>query len=246
MYPKKREKQWLLDEKYEGIESPEFFEDLKRLHSGTPLAYLIGNIPFLGCVIDLSSKPLIPRTETEFWVNEIIRKYLSDNQPKKVLDIFSGSGCIGIAILKNTSTIVHFGELQKQNIEQIQKNLDLNKIENNRYEIFQSDIFQNIPENFYDLILANPPYISKERIDTVDDSVLEHEDKKALFADDNGLFYIKKIIRESKKYLAPQGKLVIEFDPWQKDLIKKFLQEEGVYSFEFMNDQYDKPRILII
>lgn len=246
MYPKKREKQWLLDEKYKGIESPEFFEDLKKLDSGTPVAYLIGNMPFLGCVIDLSSKPLIPRPETEFWVNEIIRKYLSDSSSKKVLDIFSGSGCIGVAILKHTSAVVHFGELQKQNAEQIQKNLNLNGIENSRYQVFQSDVFESIPENLYDLILSNPPYISKERMDTVDDSVLEHEDKNALFADDNGLFYIKKLIRESKTYLAPSGKLVIEFDPWQKDLIQKFLQEEGVHSFEFMNDQYDKPRILII
>lgn len=243
---KKREKQWLLDEKHKGIESPEFFEDLKKLESGIPLAYIIGSVPFLGCVLDLSSKPLIPRPETEYWVNEIIKHHLPQNSKMKILDIFSGSGCIGVAVLKHTLSMVHFGELQKQNIEQIQKNLDLNGIENSRYQIFQSDIFETIPENLYDLILANPPYISKERIETVESSVLDHEDKNALFADDDGLFYIKKLLRESETYLAPNGKLVIEFDPWQKDLIQTFLQEEKISFFEFMNDQYHKTRILII
>jgi release factor glutamine methyltransferase len=141
-----REKQWLLDEKYGGMETPEFFADLEKLESGTPLAYLISSIPFLGCHIDLSSKPLIPRPETEYWVNEIIKHYIPQKPEMKILDIFSGSGCVGVAVLKHTSNIVHFGELQKQNIEQIQKNLDLNGIEKNRYQIFQSDVFENVPE----------------------------------------------------------------------------------------------------
>lgn len=241
-----REKQWLLDEKYGGVESPEFFADLEKLNSGTPLAYLIGSIPFLGCHIDLSSKPLIPRPETEYWVNEIIKNYIPKNSEMNILDIFSGSGCIGVAVLKHTSSTAHFGELQKQNIKQIQKNLNLNGIEKNRYQIFQSDVFENIPESLYDLILANPPYISKDRVGTVDHSVLDHEDEKALFADDDGLFYVKKLISESGNYLAPQGKLVIEFDPWQKDLLQAYLEQEKVSSFEFMNDQYGKTRILII
>jgi release factor glutamine methyltransferase len=80
----------------------------------------------------------------------------------------------------------------------------------------------------------------------VDHSVLDHEDESALFADDDGLFYIKKLIHESTNYLTPEGKLVIEFDPWQKDLLRAYLEQEKISSFEFMNDQYDKTRILII
>ncbi len=241
-----REKQWLLNEKYKGAESPAFFEDLEKLKSGTPLAYLIGNVPFLGCTIDLSLKPLIPRPETEYWVDYVLKKYIPKGRAYSVLDIFSGSGCIGVAVLKHTLSTAHFGELQKQNIEQIQKNLDLNEIEKSRYQIFQSDVFENIPENHYNLILANPPYISKERRETVEGSVLEHEDEGALFADDDGLSFIKRLIRGSRSYLAPQGKLVIEFDPWQQELLREFLQEEKISTFEFMNDQYGKTRILII
>lgn len=240
----KREEQWLVEEKYQGIESLEFFADLEKLRSGTPLAYLIGNIPFLGTVINLDSKPLIPRPETEYWAHWVMTHEIQ-NKPYKVLDIFSGSGCIGIGILKHTPCQVDFGELHSRHIEQIQKNIALNNIEKNRYQIFQSDVFEAIPQNTYDIILANPPYISKQRLETVDNSVFNHEDHTALFADDDGLLYIKKLIRESKQYLAPDGKVFVEFDPWQKESIESVCKKHHITRYSFLLDQYNKPRVFV-
>jgi methylase of polypeptide subunit release factors len=66
--------EWLLKEKFGGEKSDAFFADCKRLALGEPLGYLIGHVPFLGCTIHLDSKPLIPRTETEFWTEKAIEE----------------------------------------------------------------------------------------------------------------------------------------------------------------------------
>ncbi len=244
----KKEEQWLLEEKYNGIKNLAFLKDLKKLKSGTPLAYLIGNVEFLNCTIDLFYKPLIPRSETEFWVDEFIKKYKKARSCLDVLDIFSGSGCIGIAVLKNLqNTKVDFAEKNPQYIKQIQKNLKINSATSpGCCRVYESDVFENIPEKKYDTILANPPYIAKKEKKNVQKTVLENEDHKALFTKDNGLYFIKKIITEGQKYLKPNGEIWIEFDPWQIPLIKNFLKEKGIQNYKFWIDQYGRKRTLII
>ena len=120
-----KEENWLLQEKYNGQKCEAFLADLVKLKNGYPLAYLIGNQPFLNCIIDLEFKPLIPRPETEFWVNDFIeeqkKRYLTKpDTTVQILDIFSGSGCIGIGILKNLqNTTVDFAELNKNYISRL-------------------------------------------------------------------------------------------------------------------------------
>lgn len=248
------EEKKLLEEKYQGKKSEDFFTDLKKLQSGEPLDFLIGGREFINSWIDLSFKPLIPRNETEYWIHSYIipkikskEDFASQNPPLKILDIFSGSGCIGISLLYNFDNLsVDFGEIKKENILQIKKNIKINKLENRNFKIYQSDIFENIPEKKYNLILANPPYISKDKIKNVQESVLNFEDSLALFADDDGLFLIKKLIIKSKLFLEKDGELWIEYDPWQTDLIIEFLKKEKIKNFEIKKDQYKKNRFLRI
>ncbi len=248
-------KMCLLREKYGGIETPAFFEDVKKLESGEPLDYLIGFSEFLGCTINLSFRPLIPRAETEFWVEKAMQEM--QNTPLHILDIFSGSGCIGVALLKHLPNAqVDFGEKDSNLVLQIEKNIVLNKIAQERARLFVSDVFTNIQPKKYDYIFANPPYISRERIENVQKSVLDHEPEDALFAPDNGLFFVKKLIAEAPQYLAPNGKLFIEFDSWQKEEIEKLLGCQGEASphvarlrldnDSFQKDQYDKYRTVVI
>jgi len=242
-----REKQWLLDEKYSGIESAEYTADVALLENGHPLDYLIGNREFLGCQIDLSSHPLIPRNETEYWVKDIIDG--AADTPLEILDLFSGSGCIGIACLQHLpNCAVDFAEKNPEFVKQIQINTELNHAETNRYTIYESDVFSAVPsDKRYDLILANPPYIAHDRRETVQDSVHDHEDYNSLYANDDGLYFIKKLIDNTPKYLKSNGSMYIEYDPWQTPAIETYISSNYLnLSYEIIKDQFDKNRVVRI
>ncbi len=238
----KKEENWLLNEKYGGKECPEFFEDAKRIEAGEPVDYVIGFTDFLGAKIDLSFRPLIPRQETEFWVEKAIQGMPA--KKLRILDLFAGSGCIGISLLKNLpDSTVDFGEKDPELVLQIKKNIAINNIAAERARVFETDVFQNIPKEKYDYIFANPPYISHDKKDQVADSVIKNEPLTALFADDDGLFFIKKLLNESPDFLAPEGKLFIEFDAWQKEKIEELLTKTK-FQGEFWKDQFNKWRVV--
>ncbi|OGZ06175.1 MAG: hypothetical protein A2942_03230 [Candidatus Lloydbacteria bacterium RIFCSPLOWO2_01_FULL_50_20] len=244
-----KETRWLLREKYHGVETPEFQEDVERLNGGLPLAYVIGWVDFLGCRIDLSAKPLIPRPETEFWVEQAIAEVAScqllvarKKNPIKILDLFSGSGCIGIALLKHLpNATVDFGEKDPKLCQQIKKNIALNNIDASQTCIVQTDTFSNITET-YDYIFANPPYIDSARKETAENSVILHEPHGALFADEGGLSFIIKLINESAPYLKPRGVMYIEFGENQKEAITLIANAAG-WKSEFHKDQFSKWRM---
>jgi release factor glutamine methyltransferase len=201
-----------------------------------------GYTMFLGCRIDLSQRVLIPRPETEFLTEAAIGD-LAKAGSARVLDIFSGSGCIGIAIAKKLPGIaVDFCDIDPRAIEQIKLNLKINNIAACRAKIFKSNIFENLPPAEYDAILANPPYIDPARIAEVQMSVLEYEPAVALFAAKRGLDIAEKFLKTAKKFLKPEGLIYLEFDPYQAGDIGKIVRAENYSSFEPLKDQYGELR----
>jgi len=233
---------------------------LRSFNEGGPIEYQKGYTNFTGCKIDLSLQPMIPRKETEFWVKkairEISRKAGSRYAGKiNVLDVFSGSGCIGIAVLKNCPEQCRraiFAEINKNFIKQIKINLKLNKINPSRYKIIQSDIFKKIKGKLapqwagYDYIFANPPYIPLRNKHLIQKSVLDYEPHSALFGGDDGLLYIKKFLKDARKYLKKDGKIYIEFDHFRKMELEALLKELKYKNFKFHKDQFKKWRYVII
>ncbi len=225
---------------------PDLENDLQRLDDGEPIQYVIGWVHFLGCIIDLSYKPLIPRPETEFWVEKILKQYAvsRSTQNLKILDLCCGSGCIGIASLSQLQkATVDFVDIDPKAIDQTQKNLDLNHILPDRYHIVQSNLFSEIENKKYDFILTNPPYVDPELPAA---SELAYEPKQALFAQNHGLAVIEKIISHLEKHLKPQGKCVIEFGLGQENEIANLLKKQNFASFTFEKDQYDVIRYVMI
>jgi release factor glutamine methyltransferase len=234
-----QEIQWLLQDKYNGIKNAEFENDIERLQSGEPLAYIIGWQPFCGVKIFLDSYPLIPRPETEYLINNIIKE-LSDKQNLKILDLCAGSGCIGVALLKAllTST-VDFGELDKSHHATILKNITENGIDTNRARIYGGDLFENITDT-YDIIVTNPPYINPELSDRIGENVLKFEPELALLGGKDGMQIITKIAQKAPNFLKSEGILWIEHEPEQVKEIKQLLPQSEVIQDQFEVDRFTK------
>jgi release factor glutamine methyltransferase len=206
---------------------------------------------FLNCRIDSSKHSFTPRDETEFWVEKAIKKIKNSGRPVtaaklKILDVFSGTGCIGISILKvcpETARRVDFVDIWPEATEQIRINLALNKISENRCRIFQSNLFEKLKGQKYHFIFANPPYVALDRISEVQKEVLKKEPKVALFAGRDGLVIIRKFLKEVKDHLTSGGKIFLEFDPLQKKKIKEICDKEGL-KVVFKKDQFGKIRWL--
>jgi release factor glutamine methyltransferase len=235
---------WLLKEKYQGQKSEAFLTDVTKLEAGVPLAYLIGYLPFLGNIIYLDSHPLIPRPETEFWVEHVIKAIPQSDTPLKVLDLCAGSGAIGIAVassLKNC--LVDFIEIDSNHLPTIAKNCILNQITRERVHIYSGDLFNTssgttLPK--YNLILTNPPYIDKS-LGRTELSVTQNEPEIALYGGKAGLEIITKIITEAAQHLLPDGQLWIEHEPEQSSAIKKLAEEHHFLAITF-TDQYSTER----
>jgi len=165
----------------------------------------------------------------------------------QVLDMFAGSGCFGIAILAHVPNAhVTFAELEDNALEQIKINLDLNEINESRYEIIKTNIFSNIPEaKTYDYILANPPYIPTSD-PNMDDSVLKYEPSKSLYGGDDGLDLIRPFLTDAYRYLKPGGKIYMKFGYEHQAPLEQLLRTLPYTSHSFHKDQYTTPRFLFV
>jgi release factor glutamine methyltransferase len=202
---------------------------------------------FLNCKIDTSKGVFIPRPETEFWTKKAIKEIqnyitLYRSNELKILDIFAGSGCIGIAVLKNIrKSHVDFVDIDKKAIEQIKINLRLNKISQKRYRIIKSNVFERI-KGRYNFIFANPPYVAKERLNEVQESVKKLEPKISWYGGRGGLKYIKGFLKGAKNHLKENGIIFMEIDPLQREEVGEILKKEGYKKFKFYKDQFKKIR----
>jgi release factor glutamine methyltransferase len=240
-----KEEAWLLKEKYHGEKSDAFFADCKRLALGEPLGYLIGYSPFLNCKIWLDSHPLIPRPETEYWVEKAIAEinHRTISSPR-VLDLCAGSGCIGISIAKAVpSAFVDFSEIDLSHYPTIEKNLTENDIAPERTNIYHTNLFEGI-DHTYDFIVSNPPYIDLD-LGMTDESVLKHEPYIALSGGLAGLEVIEDIIKRAPLFLNPHGQLWLEHEPEQTKAINA-LASENNFSITTHNDQYGVNRYSVL
>lgn len=241
-----RERVWIMNDKYGGAhQAPpdEMRRDMARLAAGEPVDYIIGWREFLGVKIDLSVRPLIPRAETEFWVERAIQDMRRRHADKaiRILDLFSGSGAIGVACLKHIpSAHVDFADIDRDCLRQIAVNARALSGAAGRYRIIESSVFGDISGQ-YDYIFANPPYLDRKKTEHIQPAVLAYEPHRALFADQAGFALIQKTITGAAEHLTEDGILYLEFDTEQETRIRG-LTRSLPFSLAILNDQYAKPR----
>lgn len=205
-----------------------------------PEDYKRGFKDFLGVKVDLSFRPLIPREETEDWVKEALKEAKGE-----CLDLFAGSGCIGLAVLKNIpGSTCDFGDIDRLFLKGIERSVQDNGIEKARFNLVETDIFSNISKK-YDFILANPPYVAERRVNEVGEDVRMFEPAIALYGGNDGMEIIGRFLSEAGDYLKGKGVVYMEFDPEQKNQIEEIIKDK--YSkFEFFKDRYNKYRFVRI
>ena len=195
---------------------------LKMKDEHMPLAYILGFVPFLDLKIHVKPPILIPRQETEQWIQELIEAL--KNEPAQnfsILDIGTGSGCIALALAKQFP-LAHITaiDINRSALELARHNSKTNGISNITF--IQSDLFASIHSGSrFDLIVSNPPYIDPSMIHSLSKEVKDWEDHAALFADNQGMAIIDKILQQADDFLKPclnmPFQLVLEIDQYHKD-----------------------------
>ncbi len=211
----KRDYQLLLEKKGQRIN-----QSIKKVNKDYPIQYLIGNVNFFGYEIMINKNVLIPRFETEQLVEETL-KVLPKNQSLRILDLGTGSGCIAITLKKliTDSEVIAIDKSLKALLV-AKKNAKLN---NALIKFIWQDIKKNIPGKF-DLIISNPPYISKD--EEIMPAVKKYEPKMALFAKDNGLYFYHLILNKYKNSLTKGGIIALEIGATQKKAISEIIKKE--------------------
>lgn len=191
-------------------------QDYIKLKNNYPIQYLIGYVNFYGNKIYVNDSVLIPRYETEYLVEKTIKLCKNKFDYKiNVLDLCTGSGAIGISLKKEINCNVTMSDISKSALNVSKKNIIENNVDVN---IVESDLFKNIKGKF-DVIISNPPYINKKM--KLMPTVFDYEPHLALFAEDEGLYYYKKIFEQIISYLNDKFILAFEIGYEQKDKLNK-------------------------
>jgi release factor glutamine methyltransferase len=215
-----------------------------------PLQYLLETVQFLDLTLEISPPTLIPRPETEWWCDLLITRLTSLGQslPLSILDLCTGSGCIGLALAQALphATIDAIDKAPSA-LALCQKNKQLNSISN--LTCVSSDLYAQLnQQQAYDVIVANPPYIAPNEFCNLDPSVRLWEDSDALVAADHGLYLIKKIVDKAPLFLrnlygAPQ--MWIEIGYQQGPVVRKIFQDRGFCNVQVLKDDHGQDRVVI-
>ena len=217
----------------------------KHIKEDVPLSHLVGFEYFYDRKYKVTKDVLSPRMETEELIYKVIEYVKASNKNKfKILDLCTGSGIIAITLKKELDQVsvdVIASDISKEAIEVAKEN---SQSHDATIKFIKSDIFNNIDDKF-DIIVSNPPYIDRKDEVTMQDNVLNYDPHLALFAEEEGMYFYRKIIEQAKDYLNENGVIFFEIGYDQKDKIIKLADMNG-YSAEVYKDINGRDRIAFL
>ena len=227
-----------------------FRELIRKRIEHTPVSYLTNRKEFLSLDFYVDERVLIPRPETEQLVETILAT--KTDMPQRLLELGTGSGVIA------TSLAVHQSEwdivatdISEPALEVAEKNAETHAC-GAQITFMSGDLFEPIkktdtPEKRqFNWIVCNPPYVKSVEWDSLSPDVREYEPEIALFAGDDGLDVIRRLIAEAPQYLAPNGKLLFEIGDTQADPVRALIDAEPAYcTYELIKDYAEKERLVL-
>ena len=220
---------------------------VERIASGEPLAYILGEWDFFGMTLQVNPSVLIPRDDTCAVTEMAIKRALFLDQSPRILDLCTGSGCVGLAIANRVRDArVTLADISKDALAVAKKNITLQKL-SGRVSCVSADAL-DAPAAFlgkFDMIVSNPPYITTKEMSELPDSVANYEPHLALHGGEDGLDFYRNIARNYKAALKPGGYLCFEFGMGQGDDVCEILEMNGYTVLERSSDYNDRERAVI-
>ena len=217
----------------------------KHIKEDVPLSHLVGFEYFYDRKFKVTKDVLSPRMETEELIYKVIEYIKASNKNNfKILDLCTGSGIIAITLKKELSQFsidVVASDISEEAIKVSKENAQSHDA---TIKFIQSDIFDNIADKF-DIIVSNPPYIDRKDEVTMQDNVLKYDPHLALFAEEEGMYFYRKIIEQANDYLNENGVIFFEIGYDQKDKIIKLADLNG-YSAEVYKDINGRDRMAFL
>ena len=220
---------------------------VQRVADGEPLAYVLGQWEFYGMTLYVDKHVLIPRDDTCAVTDLAIKNALFLDASPRILDLCTGSGCIGLAIAHRVKDArVTLADVSKDALAVAKKNIGLQKL-SGRVSCVQADALEE-PSAFlgkFDMIVSNPPYITTEEMQALDSSVKDFEPHLALHGGDDGLDFYRSIADKYRTALKPGGLLCFEFGMGQGDAVCRILEMNGYTILDRTRDYNDRERAVI-
>lgn len=217
----------------------------KHIKEDVPLSHLVGFEYFYDRKFKVTKDVLSPRMETEELIYKVIEYVKANNKNNlKILDLCTGSGIIAITLKKELDQIsidVVASDISEEAIEVAKENAQYHDTD---VRFIQSDIFNNIDDKF-DIIVSNPPYIDRKDEVTMKENVLNYDPHLALFAEEEGMYFYRKIIEQAKDYLKENGVMFFEIGYDQKDKIIKLSKKNG-YLAQVYKDINNRDRMAFL
>ena len=233
------------DEKLEKNMEEKYFANIKKIKEGTPIEHITHQKEFMKLNFYVDSDVLIPRQDTEILVEEVIDIARQINA-KRILDLCTGSGAIAVSLAKYLPNVeVTASDISKNALEIANKNAIANEVKD-RVNFIQSDLFENIIPEKYDIIVSNPPYIKRKEIKKLDAQV-KKEPNIALDGGTDGLDFYRSIINDAYLYLKYGGYLCFEIGFDQRKEVQNLIEQNSEYYKQTYSkkDLYDKDRIVV-
>ena len=231
-------------EKVEEKDLRNFEQLINRRKNSEPIAYLTNIKSFWKNDFYVDQSVLIPRSDSELLIESVIEYFPDLTKTYNVLDLGSGSGCLIISLLNEYLLSSGTGvEIDKKAIKVSEKNKEflLNK---DRLKFFERD-FSNFDTSSFDIVISNPPYIPFEDKYNIMKEVRNYEPSKALFADEKGLYFYRKIIENLAKQVKKKQFLFLELGINQPDGVVKILKNNNFNVVSIKNDISNIPRCII-
>ena len=228
---------------------PGCWEDRLKLRCDRmPLAYVLGYTEFMGLRFHVEPGVLVPRQDTETLVEWVLKAEGEANVESttnvSLLDMCTGSGCIGLSLAKLGGYSVTLSDLSPRAIHVSRINRGGLELEE-QVEICHGDLFEALPEGKrFDVIVSNPPYIETAVIEDLQEEVRDHEPRMALDGMEDGLFFYRKLAKEAPQWLTPGGRIYLEIGYDQGESVPALLQVAGFVDVTVKKDLAGNDRVV--